>query len=378
MKLLAVLLSAALVMLVGCFSNSSTPASSAPNLAAVRTEAAETTIAQLTSAAPVATIALMMVSATATRRVQSTRVTQPSTTQASSSSPAIQPSAERKAIATADVRVRTGPGTTYAAVGTLKKGTVVMLIGISKDGQWYQHKQGWSSAEFIQTESDTSSLPIVSVTAPTPRPATATSQPQATAGDAQVVRIVDGDTIDVSIGGQTLRVRYIGINTPETVDPNRPVECMGKEASAANTQLVEGKRVRLEKDVSETDRFGRLLRYVYVGDLFVNAELVRQGYAQVSTFPPDVKYQDLFLKLQTEARDAGRGLWRACSAPTATSAPVVRPTAGGNCHPSYPDVCIPPPPPDLDCGDIPYRRFRVTGSDPHRFDGDHDGIGCES
>lgn len=196
---------------------------------------------------------------------------------------------------------------------------------------------------------------------------------------AQVVRVIDGDTIDVNIGGKIYRVRYIGVDTPETVDPSQPVQCFGREASAFNKQLVEGKAVRLEKDISETDKYGRLLRYVYVGDLFVNAELLRQGFAQVVTYPPDVKYVDVYLQLQREAREANRGLWGACnSAPTATSPPVITNPGGGNCDPSYPDVCIPPYPPDLDCGQIPYRRFRVIGADRHRFDGDRDGIGCES
>lgn len=196
--------------------------------------------------------------------------------------------------------------------------------------------------------------------------------------EAQVVHVVDGDTIDVNLGGQVFRVRYIGVDTPETVHPSQPVECMGREASALNTQLVQGQVVRLEKDVSETDRYGRLLRYVYVGNVFVNAELVRQGLAQVSTYPPDVKYQDLFLQMQREARAAGRGLWSgACEIFTAPTATIVAAPPSGNCDPSYPDVCIPPYPPDLDCGDISYRRFRVIGADPHGFDGDNDGIGCE-
>lgn len=189
--------------------------------------------------------------------------------------------------------------------------------------------------------------------------------------------VIDGDTIEVSIDGKTYRVRYIGINAPETVAPNRPVEWMGPEASAANKALVEGETVYLEKDVSETDRYGRLLRYVFVGDVFVNAELVRQGYAQVVTYPPDVKYQSLLLQMQKEAREAGRGLWGV--KPTASPTPVVQPTQppARNCDPSYPTVCIPPPPPDLDCKDIPYKRFTVLPPDPHGFDGDHDGIGCE-
>lgn len=127
--------------------------------------------------------------------------------------------------------------------------------------------------------------------------------------EAEVARVIDGDTIEVDIGGSLYKVRYIGIDTPETVHPQKPVECFGREASEKNRELVEGKTVRLEKDVSETDKYGRLLRYVWVGDTMVNAELVRLGYAQVVTYPPDVKYQDLFLQLQREAKEAGRGLW---------------------------------------------------------------------
>src|SRR3990172_3375325 len=123
---------------------------------------------------------------------------------------------------------------------------------------------------------------------------------------AHVISVVDGDTIHVLIDGQRYTVRYIGIDTPETVDPRRPVGCFGAEASAENKRLVEGKTVGLERDVSETDRFGRLLRYVYVGDGMVNETLVRRCYAQASTFPPDVKYQERFLAAQREAREAGR------------------------------------------------------------------------
>lgn len=134
-------------------------------------------------------------------------------------------------------------------------------------------------------------------------------QPTFSLQEAKVTRVIDGDTIEVAIGGSLYKVRYIGIDTPEIVHPSKPVEYLGKEAAAKNRELVEGKVVYLEKDVSETDRYGRLLRYVWVGETMVNAELVRLGYAQASTYPPDVKYQDLFLKLQAEAREAGRGLW---------------------------------------------------------------------
>jgi len=155
-------------------------------------------------------------------------------------------------------------------------------------------------------------------------PAVATGQPSPTATatpsvgeQAKVTRVVDGDTIEVMMGGTTYKVRYIGIDTPETVDPRRPVGCYGREASERNRRLVQGKTVGLEKDISETDDFGRLLRYVWVDGEMVNASLVREGYAIASTYPPDVKHQELFLGLQQEARDAGRGLWGpACATPT--------------------------------------------------------------
>ncbi len=126
---------------------------------------------------------------------------------------------------------------------------------------------------------------------------------------AKVSRVVDGDTIELDNGQ---KVRYIGIDTPETVDPRKPVQCFGKEASKKNKELVEGKTVRLEKDVSDKDKYGRLLRYVYVGDLFVNLELVKQGFAHSYTYPPDVKYQEEILAAEQEAREASRGLWQAC------------------------------------------------------------------
>lgn len=126
----------------------------------------------------------------------------------------------------------------------------------------------------------------------------------------KVIRVIDGDTIEIE-GGQ--KVRYIGINTPETVDPRRPVMCFGKEAAIKNKELVEGKEIRLEKDISETDKYARLLRYVYIGDLFVNDYLVRQGYAYASSYPPDVKYQQQFREAQKEAQENNRGLWSFCS-----------------------------------------------------------------
>jgi len=155
---------------------------------------------------------------------------------------------------------------------------------------------------------------------PAPSIAEATATPSATASRtlAQVVRVVDGDTIAVAMDGVEYRVRYIGINTPETVDPRKPVECYGREGSQRNRELVEGQTVELEKDVSETDQYDRLLRYVWLNGDMVNAILVREGYALASTYPPDVKYQELFLDLEREAREAGRGLWTGCFGPSPT------------------------------------------------------------
>lgn len=124
-----------------------------------------------------------------------------------------------------------------------------------------------------------------------------------------VASVVDGDTIMLDNGE---RVRYIGIDTPETVHPSKPVECYGPEASARNKELVAGKRVRLETDTTDRDQYGRLLRYVYVGQTFVNAVLVREGYAYSYYYPPDVKRYQEFVKLEQEAKALGRGLWSAC------------------------------------------------------------------
>jgi micrococcal nuclease len=122
----------------------------------------------------------------------------------------------------------------------------------------------------------------------------------------------------VEINGRQERLRYIGIDTPESVARDQPVECFGVEASQENALLVEGQTIELEKDVSERDRFDRLLRYVYVNDpdtgerIFVNLELIARGYANVSTFPPDVRYESTFRAAERAARDAGLGLWGAC------------------------------------------------------------------
>jgi len=193
-----------------------------------------------------------------------------------------------------------------------------------------------------------------------------------------VVKVIDGDTIEIE-GGQ--RLRYIGIDTPETVDPRKPVQCFGKEASDKNKELVEGKRVKLEKDVSDTDKYDRLLRYVWVGNIFVNDYLVRQGYAYAYTYPPDVKYSGQFVQAQKEAEENNRGLWMGCQ-----SSPVV------------PLVTTPPttttsPKTDIICSYNAYNcddfkthaeaqeAYEYCGgvnNDIHALDRDKDGSACET
>jgi len=136
---------------------------------------------------------------------------------------------------------------------------------------------------------------------------------------ATVVSVVDGDTIKIE-GGEI--VRYIGMNTPETVAPGRPVECYGKEASAKNKELVQGKVVELERDISNRDKYGRLLRNVWLDGELINETLVREGFAQVSTYPPDVKYEARLLEAQRQARSEGKGLWGGCPLPSPTPKPI--------------------------------------------------------
>ena len=130
----------------------------------------------------------------------------------------------------------------------------------------------------------------------------------------RVTRVVDGDTVEVDLRGDEQDVRYIGVDTPETVQPGEPVDCFGPRASHFNESLVEGERVRLVFDEELRDAYGRLLAYVYLGDRFVNAELVRRGYARSLTIPPNDRFADVFRRAEHRAGVAGRGLWGACGA----------------------------------------------------------------
>ncbi len=215
----------------------------------------------------------------------------------------------------------------------------------------------------------------------------------------KVARVVDGDTIKLESGEV---VRYIGIDTPETVDPRKPVQCYGKEASAKNRELVEGKEVKLEKDVSNTDKYNRLLRYIWLDNTLINELLVREGYAKSSTYPPDVKYQDRFVAAEQIAREENKGLWGGvCTspspvpvktttptqptttpaapstyvAPTTQTQPVqpaqpAAPTSGAytcNCSKTCPNMSS--------CAEAQY-QLNTCGCTAR--DADHDGIACDS
>ncbi|MFT4050004.1 MAG: thermonuclease family protein [Solirubrobacterales bacterium] len=130
---------------------------------------------------------------------------------------------------------------------------------------------------------------------------------------AKVLRVVDGDTILVrEAGGATERVRYIGVDTPESVKPNTPVQCFAHQASDFNRKLVQGKTVRLVPDREAEDKYGRSLAFVYVGSTFVNAELLEGGYARTIEVPPNTSKADYFEGLQRVAIRTNKGLWGAC------------------------------------------------------------------
>jgi micrococcal nuclease len=130
--------------------------------------------------------------------------------------------------------------------------------------------------------------------------------------EAEVTRVVDGDTVEATVDGQTEDVRYIGVDTPESVKPDTPVECFALAASHFNEDLVEGKTVRLDFDAERRDVYGRLLAYVHLGDRFVNAELIERGYATTLTIAPNTRYAGLLARLELQASREGRGLWGKC------------------------------------------------------------------
>ena len=277
-------------------------------------------------------------------------------------------------------------------------GTVVaVIVGLAAIGSIEPTEPG-SPASDVATATPAVSTPLaVSTTiAPTSQ---ATPTPEPTFGpihqttEAKVVRVVDGDTIVVAFGGKEYKVRYIGMDSPETVDPNSPVQWMGSQATVANAALVDGATVFLEKDVSEVDRYGRLLRYVWLADgaawTLVNLELVRQGVASAKSYPPDTAYDELYRAAEGEARSFAVGLWGPTPAPAiakATPKPTPRPTAkptakpkpASKCHPSY-DPCLPIVD-DLNCPDVRdmgLAPVTVIGPDDYGLDRDNDGFGCD-
>jgi micrococcal nuclease len=208
---------------------------------------------------------------------------------------------------------------------------------------------------------------------------------------ARVERVIDGDTIVLTSGAH---VRLLQIDTPEP----GTAECYSRAAGRdLRRMLPAGAVVRLEADPSldRVDRYGRLLRYVHHAGRNLNLALVRDGSATVWFFEGEQgRYASSLLTAARAARRLHRGLWGACpgaiwdpdgpattgpgSAPAAAAQP--RRAVGGpaaKCDPSYPTVCIPPPPPDLDCAEMHAHGFRVLQPDPHHFDGDRNGIGCE-
>jgi endonuclease YncB( thermonuclease family) len=199
----------------------------------------------------------------------------------------------------------------------------------------------------------------------------------------RVVEVVDGDTIKVLLDadGKTYSVRYIGMDTPENTSQ---VEYFGPEATARNNELVTGKTVSLYKDVSETDRYGRLLRYVIADNIFVNYELVAQGYANTASFPPDVACISTFQAAEQQASIFKLGFWGA--PPTQVILPLPTAPAGdsGSSGGDAPCNCNGP---DLDCGDFSshvsaqacFNHCRSEGfGDVFRLDADDDGSACES
>lgn len=193
----------------------------------------------------------------------------------------------------------------------------------------------------------------------------------------KVTRVVDGDTVHVRAGRRTEKVRLIGIDAPEAG------ACFAAQSAAGLRRLALNRQVVLRGDRTQTrrDRYGRLLAYVDVAGVDVGRRQLEQGLAELYRTSRRFARQRAYEAAESAALGAAAGLHAACHtpAPVLPVLPVVPPA--GTCASSYPDFCIAPPPPDLDCADVPHQRFRVRhdvpSPDPHRFDGDRDGIGCE-
>lgn len=212
----------------------------------------------------------------------------------------------------------------------------------------------------------------------------------------KVIKVIDGDTVDVDISGKTQRLRLIGIDTPETNDPRKPVECFAKEAKSKLTELLTNKQVKLEADASQDnrDKYDRLLRYIILDGKNVNKQLIEEGYAFEYTYKIPYKFQREFKAAENNARASAKGLWatNTCNGEKGkpvTVVPTVKPqpsppapktppeSQSSGCDANYSGGCVPNVSYDLDCSDISF-SVKVVGTDKHRFDRDGDGYGCES
>ncbi len=201
-----------------------------------------------------------------------------------------------------------------------------------------------------------------------------------------VTTVVDGDTIKVEINGKIETVRIVGINTPETVDPRRPIECFGAQASQKLRELLIGKKVSLQTDItqSDRDRYGRLLRFIFLESEDVGLKMLREGFAVESLYSSTPhKYRVLYLQAQKEAQESKKGLWAENACPVSvpvSSSPKPAPVPG------QPGNCVGP---DLDCSDfkthVEAQAFFdgcgfTSTNDPMNLDnvGVGDGVACES
>ena len=263
---------------------------------------------------------------------------------------------------------------------------------------WFWRNRSWKGKTAVIVGSVFLALLVIGFAVPAPdedsgteaTPATQTEEAATEAATPQplpppplpaVERVIDGDTIRLDTGDT---VRLVQIDAPD-----RDGECFGAKSTRVLRQLLPvGAEIRVASDpkLDATDRNGRLLRYVFNGRKNINLVLVQRGAASVWFFNGDRgRFADKLLVAAERAQAEGRGAWGACQArliadePFRTRAKQVAQTLldSSSCDPSYPDFCIPPPPPDLDCADVG-GAFSVTGSDPHGFDGDFDGVGCES
>lgn len=274
-------------------------------------------------------------------------------------------------------------------------GFIVVMIGVGVlPASTVDHPDPSASGSRSTSRSLANAPPIIQAspsveafTPPAPSPSPAKPPEPSTSVPviaANVTKIVDGDTAQMSLSdGRNEKVRFIGMDTPEVGKPH------AGEATGYTSQMISNKQVWLEIGTGERDRYGRLLAYVWLSppkraddaearSSMLNAKLLLDGFAQLMTVPPNVKYVNQFRAYQEEARTGERGLWEIPVEAPPSAPPPTAPSRGGNCDPSYPDVCIPSPPPDLDCGEISHEDFTVLQPDPHGFDGDDDGIGCES